>query len=147
MMPTKNFLRHSDQVARLRLAEQEAERERKTAKPVKAKTIQQPPIPPIQTAQPIAKKPDWVNVLVEAVRGDGQMARQITMIPWDLARLLGLPAGTGMAAILGVLETERQALLAAGIRYFPYGRTARSGESQCNHFSAITFRMLELDSP
>jgi hypothetical protein len=140
MMPMKNFMRHSNQVALSRLAEQEAERERKTAKPVKAKTIQQPPIPPIQTA-PIAKKPDWVNVLVEAVRGDGQMARQVTMIPWDLAPLLGLPAGTDMAAILGVLETERQALLAAGIRYFSYGRTARAAHS------AISFRMLELDSP
>jgi hypothetical protein len=142
MMPTKNFLRYADQVARSRLAEQEAEREQKTAKRVKAKAIQQPPIPPIQTAQPIAKKPDWVNVLVEAVRGDGQMARQMTMLPWDLAPLLGLPAGKDMAAILSVLETERQSLFAAGVRYFSHGMTARA----VNH-SAITFRMLELDSP
>jgi len=65
-------------------------------KPAKAKAIQQPPI---QTAQPIAKKPDWVNVLVEAARRDGV---RITMLPCDLALLLGLPAGKDVAAIISV---------------------------------------------
>jgi hypothetical protein len=138
MMPTKNFDRYTNEVARQR--EQVRESAKKSAKKTyvapKAETVQ---VQPIKPAQPIAReKPDWVNVLVENVKGNGGT---LTMFPCDLAPLLGLSSGTGMAAILGVLETERHSLFAAGVRYFSYGRAG----NHRNH-SAIAFRMLSLDS-
>jgi hypothetical protein len=91
--------------------------------------------PPIQPAQPLAKEPDWVSVLVAAVERDGS----VTFDAGDLSTLLGLPAAKEHTAMLGILEPERQSLFTNGVRYFAYKDPRRGGH-------VIHFRMLALDS-
>lgn len=88
------------------------------------------PLPP----PPIPAEPDDdPKELIEAVKQNGNL----TLLPCDLSKLLGLSAAKDQTTLLSILEAKRHSLFIKGVRYFPH--TGLKGHGQ------ITFRMLELD--